>query len=323
MKMATYNIEWMNVLFENGRPNASDQWSARFDVTKAQQLEAIAKVIRIVDADVFIIQEAPNDTKVGTTVLALENFANEYNVRQNQALIGRASSTDQEIAALYDPKVVSAKYLPHSGPNPPAFHKEISLQIEEDRPKRYKFSKPPLELKVTDRASNRSLNVIGAHLKTKAPHGARSDEEARKFGLKNRRKQIAQAIWLRERVEQIQDPLVVAGDFNDGPGYDKLERTLGLSTIDILSKGGALYDPVLDDFRNVATARFFNREDHSYKEALLDFVFVNSKLRPFVKNWEIWHPFQNERLKLISDWREALLTASDHFPVCVEIEWGS
>ncbi len=39
--------------------------------------------------------------------------------------------------------------------------------------------------------------------------------------IENRRKQLAQCVWLRQRVAghlQAGDSLIVLGDFNDGPG---------------------------------------------------------------------------------------------------------
>jgi hypothetical protein len=37
-------------------------------------------------------------------------------------------------------------------------------------------------------------------LKSKAAHGARNRDEVMRFSIANRRKQLAQAIWLRQRI---------------------------------------------------------------------------------------------------------------------------
>ncbi len=320
MKIASYNVEWMNTLFHDGKiDNNHNEWSSRYGVTKQDQLNAIAKVLRIVDADAFLILEAPNEYETGATVRALEGFAKHFGLRQTRAVLGTASGTDQEIAFLYDPEKISAEYRPHKGPNPPKFSDEYKLKIDGDHAETYRFSKPPLELDLYDKIAQRNFKLIGAHFKTKAPHGARNDEQAKRYGLKNRRKQIAQATWLRAQVARIQEPLIVAGDFNDGPGHDELERVLGQSSIDILTAGGALWDPSIKTPMENTTARFFNREDKIFKEALIDFVFVNGKMRENVEKWEIWHPFHNPKICAISDWQEAFLTASDHYPVSIYI----
>ena len=320
MKIASYNVEWMSSLFWDGKINPSDEPSSRHNITRAEQLDAVAKVLRFVDADGYLILEAPNEYKQGATKSSLEDMARHFGLRQTSAILGAKSGTDQEIAFLYDPEKLEARYAPHKGPKPPKFTDEIKLSIDEDHKQSYRFSKPPLELQIQCRKSGDTLTLIGAHFKTKAPHGAHNDKEVREFGLTNRRKQIAQALWLRARVDQIDTPLIVAGDFNDGPGLDTLEKVIGQSSIDILTRGGALWDPALKAPIGTTTSRFFSRHDHTFKEALIDFAFVNPQMRPNVKDWEIWHPFQNKRLSTISDWQEALLTASDHFPVAIEFE---
>ena len=87
------------------------------------------------------------------------------------------------------------------------------------------------------------------HAKSKAPHGAANDAEAARISIQNRRKQLAQCIWLRQRVYQhlqADEDLIVLGDFNDGPGLDEFEKLFGLSGVEIVlgeSDTTPLYDP--------------------------------------------------------------------------------
>ena len=54
----------------------------RHDVTKAQQVEAIAKVLTAIDADAVLIVEAPNTGKKRqNTVRALQAFAEAFDLR--------------------------------------------------------------------------------------------------------------------------------------------------------------------------------------------------------------------------------------------------
>ena len=79
--------------------------------------------------------------------------------------------------------------------------------------------------------------MIGAHLKSKAPHGAKTRDEVLRISIANRRKQLAQAIWLRRRIAAHLDqgtPLVVMGDLNDGPGLDEYEHLFGRSSVEII-----------------------------------------------------------------------------------------
>ncbi len=320
MRFASYNIEWMNGLFENAELQLDDKISARENTTRKEQALAIAEVFRAVDADVFLILEAPNDRVEARTTRALENFAKAFNLRQNTALSGYASGTDQEIALLYDPNIVKARYQSFAHMDAPAFNKTYHMEIAGHKGQ-YQFSKPPLEAQIIHKETDFAFRLIGAHLKSKAPHGASNLSEEREIALANRRKQIAQATWIRKRADHMHFPFLVAGDFNDGPGFDEFEAKLNKSAVDILTAGGKLYDPAIEgDFtRKNSTSRFLNHVDQSYKEAFLDFIFASKEMRPFAKEWHIWHPLHDEKLRTNPKRQNAFLTASDHFPVSLDL----
>ena len=90
-------------------------------------------------------------------------------------------------------------------------------------------------------ATGQVIRLIGAHLKSKAPHGAHNRDEVMRLSIANRRKQLAQAIWLRARVAEhleLGDPLIVMGDLNDGPGLDEYEHLFGRSSVEIILGDG-------------------------------------------------------------------------------------
>ena len=175
------------------------------------------------------------------------------------------------------------------------------------------------------------LRLIGVHAKSKAPHGAETQDEAIRIAIANRRKQLAQCIWLRHRVDAhlaAGDPLIVLGDFNDGPGLDEYEALFGRSGIEIVigePPQTRLYDPhaaAALQSRIAAqptTARFFNRRTKRYLSALLDYVMVSPDLRARAPVWRIWHPFDDPDCWGDEALRTALLTASDHFPVTLDL----
>jgi endonuclease/exonuclease/phosphatase family metal-dependent hydrolase len=67
------------------------------------------------------------------------------------------------------------------------------------------------------------------------------------------------------------------------------------------------------------TARFYLAPQKRFFEALLDFIMVTPDLAARDPDWRIWHPFNDPRIMDIPELREALLQASDHFPVTVDI----
>jgi hypothetical protein len=264
-------------------------------------------------------------------VTALEGFATHHGLRTRRALIGFSNDTQQEIALLYDPDALSARHSP-SSLGGPQFDQEFQLDVDVDaRPDRIRWSKPPLELEITS-AAGRALRLIGVHAKSKAPYGARSAKAATRISIENRRKQLAQCIWLRRRVEAHLaegEDLIVLGDFNDGPGLDEYEKLFGRSGVEIVlgeGDGPKLHDPHAAQAlqrrlgATPVTARFYIRETGRYLSALLDYVMVSDGLSGLNGTWRIFHPFDDPDCYNDTQLREALLTASDHFPVVYEAD---
>jgi len=348
MRIATYNVEWFNSLFDRrGRLMEDQKWSGRHNVTRRDQLEALAIVFTAMDADAVMVIEAPDSSKRRDGEVALETFAERFGLRTNKAVIGFTNDTQQEIALLYDPKKLNATHdplgaltgSPAGGPSAsgdmsgsPRFDGEFKLDLDIDAaPEKVSFSKPPLELAVTT-SEGAALRMIGVHVKSKAPHGARNPDEVMRISIANRRKQAAQCIWLRERVvEHLKagENLMVLGDFNDGPGLDEYEKLFGRSGVEIvLGEEGedCLFDPharmVLGQRVGAmpSTSRFYLQNEGRYLSALLDYIMVSSGLRAKSPVWRIWHPFDDQVCYQTPELREALLTASDHFPVTIDID---
>lgn len=331
MRLATYNVEWFSNLFDDDGKLLDDEgWSGRHDVRRHDQVEALAIVFTALDADAIMIIEAPDSHRRRDGVLALETFADIAGLRANRAVMGFVNDTQQEIAFLFDPNKLSARHDPVGIPR---FDAEYRIDLDVDSaPERVRWSKPPLELAVTTH-SGAALRLIGVHAKSKAPHGARSADQIMRIAIENRRKQLAQCIWLRERVEDhldAGDSLVVLGDFNDGPGLDEYEKLFGRSGVEIVigsEDETQLYDPHADALisRNVGgvmptSARFWVAERKRWMQTLLDYVMVSPDLRPIAQDWRIWHPFDDPVCYRTPELREALLTASDHYPVSVELD---
>lgn len=330
IRLATYNVEWFTELFDDAANiMEDDRWSRRHNVTRRQQLAAIGRVMGALDADGIMIIEAPDAHKRRSGTDALEAFAAQYGLRQRRALMGFINQTQQEIAFLYDPDVLTARHDPVGDP---AFDQSFQIDLDVDAaPETVRWSKPPLELAV-ETASGQRLRLIGVHAKSKAPHGATSSADAMRIAIENRRKQLAQCIWLRQRVEahlEAGEDLVVLGDFNDGPGLDEYEKLFGRSGVEIvIGAPGApqLYDRHADMVISrtlgamPASARFWMSEDRRWMSTLLDYVMVSPGLRAKARNWRIWHPFDDAECWQDDVMRDALLTASDHFPVTVDLD---
>ena len=216
----------------------------------------------------------------------------------------------------------------------PRFDGTFHLDVDVDtKPEKIVFSKPPLELVVISKGGA-PMRLIGVHAKSKAPHGARNKQQEVRISIENRRKQLAQCIWLRERVDQhlaAGDDLIVMGDFNDGPGLDEYEKLFGQSGVEIVmgvgKEGGTLHEPHAEAAMSAragtapTTSRFYNHRKKTYLNALLDFIMVSPDLaQKTTPAWRIWHPFNDPACFDKKDICDALLTASDHFPVTIDLD---
>ncbi|MBE9637823.1 endonuclease/exonuclease/phosphatase family protein [Salipiger mangrovisoli] len=331
MRLATYNVEWFDDLFnKRGELLIDDHWSGRRDVTRAEQAEALGLVFTAMDADAVMIIEAPDTGTHRDTRRSLKNFARSFDLRTREVLVGFVNETQQEIALLYDPDRMSVRHVPGDTQDAPRFDRELRIDLDfDDTEDLVVFSKPPLEVELST-TSGRVIRLIGAHLKSKAPHGARGHDQVMRASITNRRKQLAQAIWLRRRVDALLEDgesVIVMGDLNDGPGLDEYEALFGRSSVEvILGKGdSALYDPhAMQALRGrltpqPSTARFYIEPEKRYLQALLDYVMVSRDLRELAQGWRIWHPFDDAHCWQATDLCSALLTASDHFPVTLDL----
>lgn len=343
MRIATYNVEWFNALFDdNGRMLFDAAPSARYKLTRGEQLRALGVVFHALDADAITIIEAPDTTGKRSTVRALERFAAHLGLRARRALTGFVSGTEQEIAFLYDPDKMTALHDPKGGihpvqgqPTAPRFDSTFHYDLDSDGiSENITFSKPPLEVAVTT-ARGTAFRLIAVHAKSKAPHGARGEAQIVRLSIENRHKQLAQCVWLRRRVDEhleAGETLIVAGDFNDGPGLDEYEKLFGRSGVEIVlgeagTTGGTLFDPhasmaLTQKIGAVpTTARFYLAPKKRYFEALLDFIMVSDDLVRRVPGpeWRIWHPLNDPECFMREDLRNALLQASDHFPVSLDL----
>ncbi|MDN5786050.1 endonuclease/exonuclease/phosphatase family protein [Pseudorhodobacter sp.] len=342
LRLATYNVEWFNTLFNDAGELLWDaEPSARYDISRAEQIAALGVVFTALDADGVMVVEAPDTGSHRSTITALETFARHFGLRARKAVMGFVSETEQEIAFLFDPDRLQAVHAPmgpapdeKSKPGVARFDGTFRYDLNVDaHPESIRFSKPPLELAVRDLRSGQTLRLIGVHAKSKAPHGAQRAADINRIAIDNRRKQLAQCLWLRARVEEhlsAGDALLVMGDFNDGPGLDTYEKLFGKSGVEIVMATEGPADRQMTDphaqmvlSRKVGAAptssRFYDRIHRRYFGALLDFILVSPDLAALAPHWRIWHPMDDPLCWKTPALRDALMTASDHFPVTIDL----
>ena len=319
LRLAAWNIAWFADLFDRSdrlRLDATE--SALPGVSRRRQAEAIATVLRAVDADLYAILEAPNTGRRQSTVRALEGFAGRFSLRQRAAVIGQPSPTHQEIALLFDPGRLAARPLPIG--RDVAAAEVLAL-----------FSKPPLEATVRDRCGGLTFHLVALHLKASEAVAVRAGAAGQAARVRQQAsvdKRRMQARWLRRRViSRLAEgaELVVLGDFNDGPGRgpddpeSSVQVVAGLADED----GPRLVCPWIggdmeDGEARPVTARFADPAADREQAALIDFILLSPGLAARTGPcWRVWAPapFGDGA----DAFAEALRAASDHFPVTVDL----
>ena len=332
LRICSYNIEWFNHLF-----NADN--SLKNGRKEQERLTAIKNVLSTIESDFVGIVEAPNTTTTTdpqqSTVAKLENFAQISGLRTRKALTGFISRGTQEIAALYDPDILTANHDPGGDANiksNPEFNDVFYFDTDDDRVEEvYKHYRPPLELRTRVSQTGTEFNIIIAHPKSKGIFNSMDMLHWERESRRNRLKLYAECEWIRRRVDEWLDKnrhVIVMGDFNDGPGMDLYELKYGRSAVEIVM--GELFQPdrILRNYAGKpkwtsygwkpASARFKDRMTEDYVNVLIDHILVSPGL-PVVSNspHKIWNPYENDDAKTF---RSDLLKASDHFPVTLDLD---
>ncbi len=329
IRIATYNIEW----FDN---HFNEDNSLKLSGESEKKLNAIKQVFELINADLITIIEAPNTTTttgIQSTVIKLENFAQWANLSTRNAIIGLPSPGRQEIAALYNPDKMTVTHDPggrsKSRSNPP-FNGEFFFDTDDDNIKEvYRHYRPPLEARV-DLVSGDVFYIMGVHTKSKGIFNSVDQVHLERESRRNRLKLYAECAWIRRRVEdwlKEGKKFAVMGDVNDGPGMDLYEMRYGRSAIELIM--GDLFEPdrILRNFVGrpkwtsygwkPASARFKDRITETNVNVLIDHILASPNL-PTVGEMpvKVWNPYEQDDLK---QHRKQFLTASDHFPVTLDI----
>ena len=232
MKIANWNIEWMNHWFspDSEQPvlRPSDQVRGVTDIRDL--CERVARVIDSLDADVLTVQEGPSRRA------EMQLFVSEF-LDDRYQVIGPSGKGQQKLYALIRTGGAAENPARVDEPGNIRFEAPFLVDVDGDLTLTdYEMTREPLLLEVTDAASGRRLHLINLHLKSKYVHmGERlwRDPATRpdfvRAAMLARRRISAEAMYVRRYLDELLDAnieraVVVMGDLNDGPGSDYFER---------------------------------------------------------------------------------------------------
>jgi endonuclease/exonuclease/phosphatase family metal-dependent hydrolase len=283
MKIANWNIEWMNHWFtpDSEQPafRRSDQIAGVSDVDALAG--RVANVIKRMNPDVLTVQEGPSRH----SEMAL--FVGDY-LDDSYVVLGPSGKDQQRLFTLVrkDGAATDPERVRTTGKID--FDKPWQVDIRGNQELvDYDFTRVPLVVDVTDQASGRRTRVVNLHLKSKFVQQGeqmwRDPAERPEFvaqAILARRRISAEAMRVREYLDELLDPdgslsgaalersVVVCGDCNDGPGNDYFER-LYLTHNLVAALGGNAFVPQLM-FRHGFIDKV--RKEDNYTAIFDDFV---------------------------------------------------
>ncbi len=306
MKIANWNIEWMNDWFLPGSdPNAPGWRQSNPDrgITDVGALATrVAAVIRTMDPDVLAVQEGPS--AAAEMQLFVRDFLGDaYDVlgpagRGAQKLYVLVKKAGPVTATLHRPQPGQIDFVQ-------AWEVDYTGDLVLDS---YEFTRAPLAVTLT--AGGSSMLLVNIHSKSKYVHNGealwRNLATRQEFVVKavrNRRRIAAELMRVRAWLDELlhADPearIVVCGDLNDGPGADYFEKNFLVNNVVSIVSGNpfhprrmlrhAFIDRELKE-RNW-TARFDDYIENALdRPLLLDHILLSPSL--------YWGPFRNARIE--------------------------
>ncbi len=233
IRIATYNAEWMNNLFEPNEPKIrKEKGKAMGRNPENPELVAqkIASVIADIEADIIGIQEGP--AKIAQMKHFVSRFLdNQYNV------FGVESGTQSLYALVRKGIAIDVQQLKEEHRLYALLKRPVTFQPwgEVDAKKSHKMARPPVLLQLTKPGSTDAIELIVAHTKSQFTKGftvkAFRDREpkAMKDAIYSRQKLSADIAAYRRHVTHVilseqAAGVLLLGDLNDGFARNTFER---------------------------------------------------------------------------------------------------
>lgn len=234
VKIANWNIEWMNRWF-TGDNDGAPRFKPSSEISGVTDIAAlagrVANVVTALNADILAVQEGPS--RRTEMALFVRDFLND-----GYEIVGPAGKGQQKLYALLNKQsavVTGATRLEQDlGIDfDDVWEVDIDADLDLDE---YRFTRPPLVMQVQTSSGN-TFRLLNLHTKSKFVQRGRQmwQDLARRpefvaKALQARRRISAEAMRVRDYLdacfaENIEAPVVVVGDLNDGPGLDYFERS--------------------------------------------------------------------------------------------------
>lgn len=298
LRVATYNIEWMNNLFVPGKTElrkTQGKAMGRNPIDAQAVAERIAGVIRDLDAHIIGVQEGPSKLE------QLQYFVDEF--LDGKYTVSGVPSGAQSIYAMVH-KSCPVKAVPYSKGD--VYYQRLLKPVvfqpwgEVNKGINYKMARAPALLRLTPPNGKDPVHFVVAHTKSQFVKGfSRKQLEARQAtamrqAILARQKLSADVAALRRHVtnaileKKNASGVILVGDLNDGFSKSIFETEfLMQSLVDELRgsfrRQSALLDHALDEAvlrkKEAFTVEFRSAEKRGITRELIDHILVTPALR--------------------------------------------
>lgn len=342
LRLATYNIEWMNNLFVKGQPELRTSPGTAMGRNPKSALtvaKRIAGVIEDLNAHIIGVQEGPSK------LAQMQFFVDEF-LDGAYAVSGIESGT-QSIYALVR-KDCPIKAAPYAETD--AYYKRLLKPVvfqpwgEVNRGKAHKMVRPPALLRLTRAGGKDPVHLVIAHTKSQFTQGFSKkafesrEPKAMQEAILSRQKLSADVAAYRRHVTNVilekrnASGVILAGDLNDGFTRSVFETEfLMQSLVDELRgsfrRQSALLDHVLNEaqlrHKEAFTVEFRSPEKKGITRELIDHILVT----PALQQKDFWLRVRPGKARIEHEISKRHTNGtgakpddrpSDHFPVTAE-----
>lgn len=346
MRVMSWNVEWMNSWFVpnserrvRGVPEFRGSYAGGTGVgggairSVRNLAERVAAVIESVEPHVVLLQEAAGPDEV-------QLFADTY-LRGNWTAIGGASASGQYLGAIYRRAGgVNSVTIAQDQPsldlrrrNEPGWQADTDADFELEQGR---FARIPQTLDINT-TGGETIRAVNCHLKSKFVRRGEqlwtgTPRQRRSFvrqALEARRRISAEAYRIRRYVDEVledgTDLVLVAGDLNDGVGFDYFEDAyLTASVVDVIFGSVARPDlQLVHSLYSRVNTRLYTAVFDNFvsgvndQELLLDHALASPALDQRITDARIPHQVYEGQITGSGEGRGQ--RPADHRPVVVEI----
>jgi hypothetical protein len=327
LRIGVYNVQWMRDLFESdGSPRTTGK--------EGNRSKQLAEIVQAMNLDFLGIVEGPDTLVNGnkTATSQLENWANLFIPgNKYKAIHGFPSAGQQELCAIYDASKLNVLFTPEIKDgerfNEPFLMDTTNRMIKEQ----YKHYRPPLELSILGLDNKFISRVIIAHTKSKGIFDKVDYARFEQLSQRDRLKLFGECMHIRERCDQYLakgQEVIIMGDINDGFELDFYENRFSKSAVELLLGSiwkpewilkSALPKPNLTAYGwTPYSSKYRDRITGDIFNVLIDHILISQGLK--LINGQVWNPILEKDDPSIQSVKSQLFSASDHYPIVVEIE---